>query len=57
MSDGEKQGVRERIDKMTREIRKHQPHFSGEQARERARRAALNAEHNQGRRDPNRNRR
>jgi hypothetical protein len=55
-SDGEKQGVRERIEKMTEHVQKHSPGMSGEKAREIARRAALNHEHNQGRRDPNRNR-
>lgn len=55
-SDDEKQGVRERIEKMTEHVQKHSPGMSGEKAREIARRAALNHEHNQGRRDPNRNR-
>lgn len=53
-TDGEKPGTRERIDKMTEHVRAHTPGMSGEQAREIAKRAALNHEHNQGRRDPNR---
>ncbi len=55
MSDGEKQGVRERIGKMTEHIQKTTGAGSRE-AEKIARRAALNHEHNQGRRDPNRNR-
>jgi hypothetical protein len=55
MSDGEKQGVRERIERVAKHaIDNGTPR---REAFERARRAAVNHEHNQGRRDPNRNRR
>jgi len=55
MKDGERQGVRERIDTMVGNLVKHGER--PEKAREIAKRAAIAHEHNQGRRDPNRNRR
>lgn len=57
MSDGEKQGVREKIDRMTGDVLKRVPSMDHSRAREIAKRAAVAHEHNQGRRDPNRNRR
>jgi hypothetical protein len=57
VSDGEKQGVREKIDRMTGDVLKRVPSMDHSRAREIAKRAAVAHEHNQGRRDPNRNRR
>ena len=53
----EKPGVRERVERMTERVKKSTPGMGERQAREIAKRAALNHEHNEGRRDPNRNRR
>ncbi len=53
---GEKPGVRDQIDKMAKRIRETTG-VSREKAREVAKRAAMNHHHNEGRRDPNRNRR
>ncbi len=52
---GEKQGVRERIDKVAGSAIKNG--VPRDEAYKRARRAAVNHEHNEGRRDPNRSRR